>query len=368
MTSSDKQFKNNHLVFKDYQNQYGAAEVDLLGLISTLWENKRIIISAVLLFSLAGFLITALLPPKWTSKAEITPAEKVQWSQLQQTLSALQVLDVKLSVDKAEVFNLFLKKFNSESLREEFLASSPLVAGKLMSSNPDAEELRRGIVLLAERIKAVNDTPVKDTASMPYQSWTLSFTAPTATEAQQILRGYIDFISALVVKETLAYLREEVELKKNAESASLAMERKRINSLHDTRIKRLNYSLEVANAAGIKRPVYSNGHTVQDDPDYPIALGADGIAEKLRIEKSITDVTRLNADFLYREHRLTQLEKIDIKDIKFTPFKYQLSPSFPTRKEGPSRSLLLILSAMFGGIIASTVVLVRHSLQQRKYQ
>lgn len=365
MTSLQIQTENNAANYEVYPNQYANTEIDLLGLIGVLWKNKRVIISTILIFSLVGFFITALLPPKWTSQAEITPAEKTQWVQLQQTLSALQVLDVKPSLDKMEVFNLFLKKFNSESLREKFLATSPLVAGKLMASNPDAEEMRRGIVLLSEKIKAINNTTAKNADAMPYQSWTLRFTAPAAEEAQEILHSYINYISSLVVNETLDYLREEVELKKNVERDSLAMERERMNTLHDTKMKRLNYSLEVANAAGIKRPVYSNGQSVQDDPDYSIALGADGLAEKLKIEKSIADVTRLNADFRYREHRLAQLEKMDIKDIKFTPFKYQLSPSLPTQKEGPRRALLIILSALCGAIISCAAVLVRQALQQR---
>lgn len=365
MTSQHIQSKDDTSIHKDFPERDRNTEIDLLGLISTLWESKRIIISTILIFSLVGFFISALLTPKWTSQAEITPAEKPQWSQLQKTLSTLQVLDVKPSLDKIEVFNLFLKKFNSESLREEFLASFPLVAGKLMASNPDAEEFRRGIVLLSGKIKAVNNTPVKSADNVPYQSWTLSFTAPTAGEAKEILNSYINYISALVVKETVDYLREEVDLKKDTERESLAMERERMNTLHDTKLKRLSYSLEVANAAGIKRPVYSNGQSVQDDPDYSIALGADGIAEKLKIEQSIADVTWLNADFRYREHRLAELEKLDIKDITFTPFKYQLSPSLPTKKEAPGRVFFIILAALCGGIVASAVVLVRHALQQR---
>ncbi len=36
----------------------------------------------------------------------------------------------------------------------------------------------------------------------------------------------------------------------------------------DANIQRLNYSLDIANAAGIKKPVYSNGQAVKDDPDF----------------------------------------------------------------------------------------------------
>lgn len=68
-------------------------------------------------------------------------------------------------------------------------------------------------------------------------------------------------------------------------TAAAGVDRVRLTNIHNTNLQRLNYSLEVANAAGIKKPVYSNGQAVKDDPDYSVALGADGIAQKLQIEK-----------------------------------------------------------------------------------
>ncbi|XTZ39085.1 LPS O-antigen length regulator Wzz(fepE) [Salmonella enterica] len=366
MSSLNIQQKSDPSFFESQQLQLRNNDIDLLSLVGVLWQGKRLIATVMLVFVVVGFFISALLPQKWTSDAEITPAEKIQWAQLQQTITALQVFDVNAPVARGDVFNLFLKKFNSQTLREEFLASSPLVIGQLQSINSDPDEVRRGIALLTGKMKAVNNATEKKGENAPYSSWTLSFSAPTAQEAQDVLNSYIGYISALVVKETLDSIRNEVELKKNFEKDSLAMERVRMDTRHDANIKRLNYSLEVANAAGIKRPVYSNGQAVQDDPDYSIALGADGIAEKLKIEKAMTDVTQLNSDFRNREYRLAALEKVDIKDVNFTPFKYQLSPSLPMKKDGPGKALILMLAVMIGGVVSCVVVLVRHALQQRE--
>lgn len=340
-------------------------EIDLLYLVGLLWNGKKIIVATVLLFAVVGFFIAALLPQKWTSQAEITPAEKIQWTELQKTLMTLQVLDVKTSITADDVFNLFLKKFTSQSLKEEFLASSPLVLGKLQEQNIDQQELRRALMMLADKIRASNNVKQANADSAPYASWSLAFTAPTAAEAQQVLQGYIDFIAAKVVKETLETLRNDVELRKNYEKNVLEMDRARIATKHDTNLKRLNYSLEVANAAGIKRPVYSNGQTVQDDPDFSIALGSDGISEKLRIEQSMKDFTELNADFRNREFTLAELQKVNIKDVDFSPLKYQSSPSLPMKHDGPGKAIILVLAAILGLIISSAIVLLRHGLRER---
>ncbi len=134
-------------------------------------------------------------------------------------------------------------------------------------------------------MKAVDSNAGKKNETSLFTSWTLSFTAPTREEAQKVLAGYIQYISDIVVKETLENIRNQLEIKTRYEQEKLAMDRVRLKNQLDANIQRLHYSLEIANAAGIKRPVYSNGQAVKDDPDFSISLGADGISRKLEIEK-----------------------------------------------------------------------------------
>ena len=85
-------------------------------------------------------------------------------------------------------FNLFIKKFQSVSLLEEYLRSSPYVMDQLKEAKIDELDLHRAIVALSEKMKAVDDnaSKKKDEPSL-YTSWTLSFTAPTSEEAQTVL-------------------------------------------------------------------------------------------------------------------------------------------------------------------------------------
>ncbi|MDF2779810.1 MAG: Ferric enterobactin transport protein fepE, partial [Enterobacteriaceae bacterium] len=154
-------------------------------------------------------------------------------------------------------------------------------------------------------------------------------------------------------------------LKTRFEQEKLNLDRVRLTNQRDIKIQRLNYSLEVANAAGIKKPVYSNGQVVNDDPDFSITLGADGIQEKLRIEKSLKDIADLNADLRNREYHVEQLQKLNVKDIAFSPFKYQLTPSLPMKKDGQGKAILTVLMGLVGGIIACGVVLLRNAMLAR---
>lgn len=245
------------------------------------------------------------------------------------------------------------------------MTSSPYVMSQLKDIEVDPLELHRAVVNISERMKAVNNAQGKDADKAPYLSWTLSFTAPKASDAQTVLEGYIGYIAALVEQETMQNIRNQIALKTNEVEQQLALDRVRLTTIHNTNLQRLNYSLEVANAAGIKKPVYSNGQAVKDDPDYSVALGADGIAEKLKIEKNLKDVTELNADFQNREYYLAQLKKLSVEDVKLEPFRYQLSPSMPVKKDGPGKGMIVILAAILGGLFACGSVLLREAMLSR---
>ncbi|EDR0109262.1 LPS O-antigen length regulator [Salmonella enterica subsp. enterica serovar Thompson] len=343
-------------------------EIDLFSLIEVLWQAKRRILATVFAFACVGLLLSFLLPQKWTSQAIVTPAESVQWQGLERTLTALRVLDMEVSVDRGSVFNLFIKKFSSPSLLEEYLRSSPYVMDQLKGAQIDEQDLHRAIVLLSEKMKAVDSNVGKKNETSLFTSWTLSFTAPTREEAQKVLAGYIQYISDIVVKETLENIRNQLEIKTRYEQEKLAMDRVRLKNQLDANIQRLHYSLEIANAAGIKRPVYSNGQAVKDDPDFSISLGADGISRKLEIEKGVTDVAEIDGDLRNRQYHVEQLAAMNMSDVKFTPFKYQLSPSLPVKKDGPGKAVIIILAALIGGMMACGGVLLRYAMVSRKME
>ena len=147
-----------------------AKEIDLFGLLAVLLAAKKRIVTITLAFALAGLAISFLLPQKWTSKAVITPAEQSQWNPLRQMMVALQVLDVDVKITRPDVFNQFIKKFQSQSLLEEYMKSSPYVMAQLEGTDVDPLELHRAVVNISEKMKAVDNTLAKDADKAPYVS------------------------------------------------------------------------------------------------------------------------------------------------------------------------------------------------------
>lgn len=312
-----------------------------------------------------GVLVSLLLPQKWTSKSIVTPAEPTQWSQVLQMLVPLKTLGVDVDINRDDIFNNFLKKFSSQQVLEEYISGTPKLMEQFRKNSADAIGLRQSIVSMSEKMKAVNSNTAKKEEPSPYSLWTLSFTGANPQEAQSILNNYIEFVAAKVVTQFLEGVRDTVSLKVQTEKDELDIERTRLAILQDTKIKRLNYSLQVAKAAGITRPVYSNGQAVKDDPDFSIALGADGIARKLEIEKSITDMAELTPELRNREFQLSLLEKIDVRDMTFPVFKYQQLASLPVAKDGPGTAIIAVLASLLGGLLACAWALFSKAWIQR---
>ena len=81
----------------------------------------------------------------------------------------------------------------------------------------------------------------------------------------------------------------------------------------------ISYQGLVRTFPGIKKPVYSNGQIMKDDPDFPVALGSDGIATKLNIKKSIKDVSELSGELRNRQYVVNQLVVAKVGDVDFMP-------------------------------------------------
>ncbi len=117
-------------------------------------------------------------------------------------------------MSRDEVFGLFIKKFQSQSLLEEYMKSSPYVMSQLEGTNVDPLELHRAVVNISEKMKAIDNTQVKDADKAPYVSRTLQLHRPTAGDAQTVLEGYIKYIAAIVEQEIMLNIRNQLALKR----------------------------------------------------------------------------------------------------------------------------------------------------------
>ncbi|MDX6020485.1 LPS O-antigen length regulator Wzz(fepE) [Scandinavium sp. V105_16] len=340
-------------------------ELDLLLLLEHLLKAKKRIMTITLVFAVTGLMMVCLMPQKWTSQAIVTAPEPAQLAPLHPVLATMQALGVDVKKTPADVFNYFIKEYSSRSLFQNWVMTSPSVLKGLVDENTDAEQMQKAIVKMAENLKVQNNLDTKHPDNTPYQSWTLSYTGKDPEKAQQLLNDYTQFAIIRVRTELLDTLKHQLSFKINVEKEKLALAIDDLNNQRDTKIQRLKYALKIADAAGIKKPVYGEGLSAKDDPDYSITLGADGLAAKLNVEKSLSDVATINPDLRNREYKIAQLTRLTIPNAQFMPFKYQLSPSLPVKHDGPGKLLIVLMMSAIGFMLANASVLLRQALQAR---
>lgn len=366
-----KDYRVNKYIYSDRGmiDESERDEIELAELINTLWSKRKIIFITTCVFIIVGIFVSSIYSYKWTSKAVIVPAESVSLIKLEKVLTRLRVLDIDMKINKDELFNSFIKKFKSTSLLEKYLYSSSYVKQLVKGRENDKRYLHNTVVALSEGMSAVSDSVgLKKNDVVPYVSWTLSFTTLSPEDAQDLLAGYINYVSETVVEMVMQNVRKQLEIKTQYETDKLAQDRVKLRNHLDAKIRRLSYSLEIASAAGIIKPPYSNGQTIKDDPDFPISLGVDGIKRKLEIERELTDITEINSDLLNRQYLVENLIKLRVDDVEFTPFTYQARPSLPVKYNGPGKLVIVTISALIGCMFACIYIIVMQCYYGKEFR
>ncbi|WP_311754064.1 LPS O-antigen length regulator Wzz(fepE) [Proteus columbae] len=342
-------------------------EIDLFELFSVIYKSKFVIIGITLLFAIVGFTVASFLPQKWTSQAAITKPMLDEMKQLRATLTELSLVDVDTGVNGSSVYQKFINNYNSRVLREEYLISTDYyksLLAKMENPTPlDQRKLIEEIVTKDINLKASDDKKSEDEFSGEIN---LSFTAPTSEEAYDLLSGYIRFISTKVRMEVKDEIDDQIERKLSFAQKAYEMDLERIANARNVNVQRLKYALEIANAAGVKKPISSEGAQIKDDPDYSIAMGSDALTSKLAITEAITDPTTVSSDLKNRLYNMKQLEKVKLDELQFVPFKYMLKPYEPTKKDAPKRALILVGAAFVGFILSVMGVLLSYMARSRR--
>lgn len=342
-------------------------EIDLFELFSVIYKSKFVIIGITLLFAIVGFTVASFLPQKWTSQAAITKPMLDEMKQLRATLTELSLVDVDTGVNGSSVYQKFINNYNSRVLREEYLISTDYyknLLAKMENPTPlDQRRLIESIVTKDINLKASDDKKSEDEFSGEIN---LSFTAPTSEEAYDLLSGYIRFISTKVRMEVKDEIDDQIERKLSFAQKAYEMDLERIANARNVNVQRLKYALEIANAAGVKKPISSEGAQIKDDPDYSIAMGSDALSSKLAITEAITDPTTVSTDLKNRLYNIKQLEKVKLDELQFVPFKYMLKPYEPTKKDAPKRALILVGAAFVGFILSVMGVLLSYMARSRR--
>lgn len=343
-------------------------EIDLMALLSVLLKNKLLIIifTAFCIALSAG--IVKLLPQKWTSTAIVIPPTSENMKEVNALKAQLDVLEIPIDLTSQRIFNTFIDQYRSKVNQSDYVKSTEYYH-KLAQNVDPKDDVMAQQRLVNQIIN--NDIQIQDQAKEKNSTSSdivLKFTAPLPTEAQDLLDGYIRYSSSKVRSQIKNEIDNTISQQLIFATESLKREVSKIQTEYDVKVERLKRAVDIAKAAGIEKPIASDSQAINDDPDYPIALGAEALEKKLLIETQNRDLALMSENLQNRQIYINEINELKSKELGFTPVTFILQPDLPLNKESPKSALIVALSAILGLILSCAFVLSRELYRDYKLQ
>ncbi|CNE71544.1 lipopolysaccharide biosynthesis protein WzzE [Yersinia similis] len=332
-------------------------ELDIRGLCRTLWRGKVWIIGMAIIFAAIALGVSYLVKQQWSATA-ITDRPTVNnlggyYSQQQ----FLRNLDTHLNSGLVseqpgisdEAYSEFITQLAAYDTRRDFWLQSDYYKQRLEGdAKADAallDELVNNIVFMARDDKKIPNDSIK-------------LTAETASDANKLLRGYIDFAS----QRASSHLNDEIQGAWAARTQSMKAQVKRqeavAQAVFDREVAAVKQALKVAGQQGITR-------SQTDTPAEQLADSKMFMLGKPMLEARLETLqaTGPSFDIDYDQNRamLATLNVGPTLDDKFQTYRYLRTPEDPVTRDSPRRVFLLTMWGAIGALVGAGVVLVRRS-------
>ena len=360
-------------------------EIDLLDLISTLWQRKFLIVLIAALGFAGAYGASLLMKEEWRSTAMVVGPRVANTGEildvnrtLAQVMSGENLIDprvtrkfVDIEVDETltKIFETFLYTAADSDEKQEYLAKTGLFKRLLSEGDTSEAALLND---MSQNLTVEIPDEKKKSLTMAYS---LSFTSDSAESAQETLSGYMDSIDK-------ASRDKVIEEFNNTLNAQISLRTQQVADIeHEVKYKRKvaidNYkeALLTAKKAGIKSSPGSlagRGDSmsnlvleINSNPQQLLYLQGEEVLQAL-VDVSESEPL-IYPEIYYRlKYEVESLEKLKDANPEFQTFNYQMRPTLPTKRIAPKRAQLAVLGGVLGGVLASLYVLIAGAFANRR--
>lgn len=327
-------------------------EIDLITIISILLRSSKLIVVVIFMFVLIGAGIAYFSPKEWTSYAIISTTSDSKMQPLESIESSLSVLNIDLNITADDLLMDFKKYYSSKNILDKYLSEEKIQSKSSVGLKPQ--------IIISDKNSSNN--------------YILTYSSNVGNDLNNVFSGYVDYINTQVNNNINNQIKFTIDTAKKiaAEEYNLALQQ--VENEHKIKIKRLEYAVSIAKAAGLQKPTAGAFDVSANNDNYPISMGYDVLNRQLEIEKSITDLTSVNTNLLNKKLYLTKIAALEATVIEIPAFSYLQEPSVPLQQSVPSEPILqsnrkgLLTIILFGviGLIGSiTFVLIRFLVRER---
>ncbi|MGL5101083.1 MAG: Wzz/FepE/Etk N-terminal domain-containing protein [Plesiomonas sp.] len=303
-------------------------ELDIRGLVRTLWLGKVWIIGVAALFAAAALIYSYAVKQEWSANAitdKPLTSQLGNYFSLQQYLRGLDIQDtasVTLPPVQDEAYDELRMQLGSYDTRRDFWLQTDYYRSRLEgNANADGQ-------LLNDLIDDIIFT-AKDDKKTPYDSIRLS--AETAPDASTLLKQYIAFANTRAVVALRANLDGRWQSRLQSVKALVARQ------------------TSVAQAVYQRKQAAADTHT---------AKSADNEAVNETANETL-QAANFDVDYAQNKAVLAGLAITPKLDNNIETFRYLRTPVEPVKRDKPRRVFLFILWGFIGAMTGAGIVIAR---------
>ena len=347
-------------------------EIDLLDLISTLWQRKFLIILIAALGFVGAYGASLLMKEEWRSTALVVAPRVANTEALLDYKRAISRIndpenDINVQAVLTEAFNLFLYTAADSDEKSTYLAKTELFQRLVKESGDSPASVLDALM----RNLAVQIPDDKEKTLLA--AYSISFTTDNPEIAQSTLTGYLVNINERAQE---LFAREF----SNSLNASIAMRKQQIADIErnlatsrQVSIENYESALKTAQKAGIKSsPGGLSGRTdgtslvleINANPQQLYLQGEEILQALLDVAK--TEPIIYPSNYYRLKYEVEELEKLTNQSPEFIAFNYQMRPTLPTQRISPKRAQLAVLGGVLGGVLACLYVLIAGAFANRR--
>ncbi len=329
-------------------------ELDIRGLVRTLWRGKFWIAGCALLLAVAALVYTFFARQEWSATA-ITDKPTVNmlgsyYSQ-QQFLSNLDARASQAALDipsaMGEAYKEFIMQLSSWDTRRDFWNQTDYFRQR-QSGNSKADA-----ALLDELIDNIQFTAGDITRNL---NDSVKLVAETAPDANNLLRQYVAFAS----QRAATHLNDELKGAWVARATQMTAQVKRqeavAQSIYDRRLNSLEQALKIAEKHNISR---SEAEVPADElPDSELfTLGRPMLQARLESLQAVGP--SYDVDYDQNKAMLATLNVGPTLEQRFQTYRYLRTPEEPVKRDSPRRGFLLVMWGAVGALVGAGIALAR---------
>lgn len=364
-------------------------EIDLLDLVSTLWQRKFLIIIIAALGFAGAYGLSLLMKEEWRSTAMVVRPQVTNTGELLEKHRALarivnaenlmdprtqrKFVDIDLEQTLTHVFETFLTTAADSDEKQQYLAKTDLFKSKLAKG--DTTEA----ALLDEMSRQLTvEIPDEKKKSLT-QAYSLSFTSDSAEAAQTTLNGYINSIDQTAKNNTIKEFENSLDAQISLREKQVRDIEQEVSFKRKVEVENYKAALLIAQKAGIKsmpgalsgqnevaRNMFFeiNASNLQPSDRQLYLQGEEVLQALLNVAEN---EPLIYPEIYYRlKYETEALQALKTDTPEFQAFNYQMRPTLPTKRISPKRAQLAVLGGVVGGVLASLYVLLASAFANRR--